>query len=549
MAKPQRAPLDELVASARQAAAAGDRAQALAFWRSVVDTYPGHEAGYIGIGETLRDVGRLDEAERAFAEGVRRFPDSEWLVIGHAGIARDRGDKAEALRRWQLACQKFPDNPAVEVGRGEALANLGEFDRAEALFREVMERFPAYDWAASHYAYIASRRYDWAEAVSRFEKVKARFPDHEFAYFALAEALRASNRTKEAALVGAEQDRRFRKNNIEGPSGPQERSPTEQETPGKTVGASAEIAVVAPAPLCRVSDATSLGPQGEREQRAGDGMDTVISISGSVEAAQVNRTVEPHQRNPEAGQLMQARLNFDKLIAGAADFEARLSAIKSAASVDFHWYPYHTLANFAHIEPLITAEYDPLFQPQKHYADFGCADGDLAYYLESQGNTLHLYDYGPTNMNGLLGARYLHRTLASSAKIIEADFDSQFQVSERYDLVFFLGLLYHLKNPFYALETLSRVSRFMLLSTRIARQFSANGIDISNVPAGYLLNAQEANNDPTNYWIFTEAGLKRLCERSGWDVMGFRTVGDTIHSNPQDLDRDERAFALLKSRR
>jgi len=275
-------------------------------------------------------------------------------------------------------------------------------------------------------------------------------------------------------------------------------------------------------------------------------MDTLVGIpAGALSSATSTQIISPETVRAMA----LPRANFDGVMQGIAEFEARLSAAKSGAPASFRWYPYNTIANFEHIDSLITAEHDFLFDPPKRYADFGCADGDLAYYLEARGHTLDLYDYGPTNMNHLDGARYLQRVLGSTARIVENDFDSQFKVSQQYDLIFFLGLLYHLKNPFYALEHLSHVSRYMLLSTRIARQFSRDGDDVSKVAAAYLLDPDEANNDTTNYWIFTEAGLKRLTRRTGWGIIAFRTVGDTIHSNPQDLDRDERAFALLKSRR
>jgi hypothetical protein len=64
-----------------------------------------------------------------------------------------------------------------------------------------------------------------------------------------------------------------------------------------------------------------------------------------------------------------------------------------------------------------------------------------------------------------------------------------------------------------------------------------------------LLGPDESNNDATNFWIFTAAGLRRVADRAGWDVVAMRTVGDVTHSNPQDADHDERAFALLRSRR
>lgn len=172
----------------------------------------------------------------------------------------------------------------------------------------------------------------------------------------------------------------------------------------------------------------------------------------------------------------------------------------------------------------------------------------MAFFLESIGYKLDIIDYGPTNFNGLRGARLLKERLNSSVGIYEIDLDSQFKMpGEQYDFVFFLGILYHLKNPFYILGSLSRVSKHIVLSTRVAR-FTPNGTSIQKSPLAYLLSSDESNNDATNYWIFSEAGLRRLFDRTGWDVLNMITVGDKKASNPRDQDHDERAFSLLRSR-
>ena len=51
-----------------------------------------------------------------------------------------------------------------------------------------------------------------------------------------------------------------------------------------------------------------------------------------------------------------------------------------------------------------------------------------------------------------------------------------------------------------------------------------DGPDVSSFSIAYLLSPNELNNDSTNYWIFTVAGLKRLVDRAGWNVVGFRTI-------------------------
>jgi tRNA (mo5U34)-methyltransferase len=241
--------------------------------------------------------------------------------------------------------------------------------------------------------------------------------------------------------------------------------------------------------------------------------------------------------------------NYDKVKNSCAKFSEQIRKIKSELDVDFPWYPYDTFSNIWHLEPIVTEEADTLFIPGKKYADIGAGDGDLSFYFESLGNECDIYENATTNMNGLRGAYRMKKVLTSAVNIIQCDLDSQFDVQFRYDLIFFLGILYHLKNPFFVLEKLSKVSSYMFVSTRIARHFQANGQDVSAFPATYLLAPDELNNDATNFWIFTDAGLKRILDRTGWEMISYRTVGDTVHSNPSDMNCDERAFAFLRSRR
>jgi len=65
----------------------------------------------------------------------------------------------------------------------------------------------------------------------------------------------------------------------------------------------------------------------------------------------------------------------------------------------------------------------------------------------------------------------------------------------------------------------------------------------------YLLDAREANNDPTNHWIFSDGGLRRLLRKTGWEICDYGTAGNRVDSDPVTWQGDERAFCLLKSRK
>jgi hypothetical protein len=232
--------------------------------------------------------------------------------------------------------------------------------------------------------------------------------------------------------------------------------------------------------------------------------------------------------------------------------EQRLWEIKLAHHPKSFWYPYATLRNVPVLEKLSIAAGLNLLEvcrgPCGKVADIGGADGDLAFFLERQGLTVDVIDNEYTNFNRLAGAQTLKEALNSSVAIRSVDLDSQFSFgAQQYDVVFFLGTLYHLKNPFFLLENLARVTKYCFVSTRIAKQ-TADGQPLSPYPVAYLLGPRECNNDATNFWIFSEHGLKRLIDRTGWKLLSYFTIGDTISSTPADLDHDERAFCLLEKR-
>jgi hypothetical protein len=232
--------------------------------------------------------------------------------------------------------------------------------------------------------------------------------------------------------------------------------------------------------------------------------------------------------------------------------EQNLWEIKLAHHPKAFWYPYSTLHNVATLEKLSAAAGLHLLELCRgghgKVADIGAADGDLAFFLERQGLSVDVIDNEYTNFNGLAGARTLKEALNSSVVIQSVDLDSQFSLAGRnYDAVFFLGTLYHLKNPFFLLESLARITKYCFVSTRIAKQ-TADGQPLSEYPLAYLVGPQECNNDDTNFWIFSDHGLKRIIDRTGWKLLSYVTIGDTVSSTPADPERDERAFCLLEKR-
>src|SRR5215469_9669930 len=215
----------------------------------------------------------------------------------------------------------------------------------------------------------------------------------------------------------------------------------------------------------------------------------------------------------------------------AADFRESLRRAKAQSGAGFEWYRYDSLSNVSHIAEFLTADLESAAR-HKGVLDLGCGDGDLSFYFESLGCEVTSVDHPGPNHNGMRGVRLLRKVLNSRIDLREADIDSHFPNFERrFGLCLLLGVLYHLKNPFYVLENIAAIADFCILSTRIARNFPKIGRIPERVACAYLLGPGELNQDNSNFWIFSEAGLKRVVERSGWRVIDEFSVGDTVHSD------------------
>jgi len=231
-------------------------------------------------------------------------------------------------------------------------------------------------------------------------------------------------------------------------------------------------------------------------------------------------------------------------------FRAELRALKQHLVVpDYGWYPYECLSTLELLVRLLTPEFGEVAESLASgpVADIGCGDGDLGLLCARLGAEVDAVDHMESNFNQMRGAAVLRDRLGVPLNIHDIDLDSNFHLPRsNYRFAFFLGTLYHLKNPYYVLEKLALHADWCIVSTRIAR-ITPRQVPIEDEPVAYLLAAREANNDPTNFWIFSAGGLLRILDRAGWTVFGSERIG-SANSDPVRPEGDERMFVLLKSR-
>ena len=80
-----------------------------------------------------------------------------------------------------------------------------------------------------------------------------------------------------------------------------------------------------------------------------------------------------------------------------------------------------------------------------------------------------------------------------------------------FDLVLFLGVLYHLRHPFLALERVASVTRGQLILETV--------VDLVGFrrPAMAFYPGHELNNDPTNWWGPNVPAVRGMLESLGFN--------------------------------
>jgi SAM-dependent methyltransferase len=234
-------------------------------------------------------------------------------------------------------------------------------------------------------------------------------------------------------------------------------------------------------------------------------------------------------------------------------------------------YPYDIIgANFSIIVDLLETSGSSDFLNENGIGtvlDVGGANGDLSFVFAGAGFETTLVDLSISYSKAPLVASLINLQLGANVRVVDLSVDGHFSYhdlinhtvnsgqfirrsqNDIFDLVVCFGLLYHLKNPFAFLESIRKLCHFCILGTWLMSYFPDNVTRIRDLPITYLLGSGELNNDPSNYWIFSDLSLRRLVERAGFSIVSSASSfgrEDKI-SNPVDINYGERGFLLLRS--
>jgi tRNA (mo5U34)-methyltransferase len=191
-------------------------------------------------------------------------------------------------------------------------------------------------------------------------------------------------------------------------------------------------------------------------------------------------------------------------------------------------FPHYTIgANLGPIFELLGKsgnEHLLLGHGVSYVADIGCGNGDLAFTLSRCGYRVTAVDYCNSGNQSPYIASQIARKLELPIAIVDFSVDRSFQMADlrancihnehdslpqdiqHFDFSICVGLLYHLKNPYAFIESLARITRYCIVQTWIFTQLSPETTNLSQSVA-YLLDDRELNDDPSNYWMFSDVAL------------------------------------------
>ncbi|MEM7351098.1 MAG: class I SAM-dependent methyltransferase [Acidobacteriota bacterium] len=172
--------------------------------------------------------------------------------------------------------------------------------------------------------------------------------------------------------------------------------------------------------------------------------------------------------------------------------------------------------------------------------DIGCMDGFFAFEMERRGAEVVGLDYADPEITGfsiasrVLGSRVEHRT------------DNVYELGPEsfgtFDIVLFLGVLYHLRNPMLALDRIRTVIKdggLLFVETQLSTEPEVHR---STTPLWHYFPRSTLHQDGTNKWAPNPAGLRSVIEECEFEVLQTASHGDRGYVRARAISDHELDF-------
>jgi tRNA (mo5U34)-methyltransferase len=222
-------------------------------------------------------------------------------------------------------------------------------------------------------------------------------------------------------------------------------------------------------------------------------------------------------------------MNIEKPSRSAEEISQLIATVK-------HWYHQIELAPGiitpgVHNSPDGLKTLDSLGLPSDcqslRVLDIGCRDGFFAFEMEKRGAEVVGIDYAKPDVTGFSVASQI---LGSKVTyVVENVYNLEPEQYGVFDIVLFLGVLYHLRNPLLALDQIRKVTKpngLLFLESHITTHAALSSLDI---PAWEFYPRDSLYNDATNKWGPNIVGLKTAVEEAQFKVHNSVVEGERAY--------------------
>ncbi len=192
--------------------------------------------------------------------------------------------------------------------------------------------------------------------------------------------------------------------------------------------------------------------------------------------------------------------------------------------------PNHFLGDYPQCKWRTFAHAIPADLTGKTVLDIGCNAGFYALEMKRRGARRVVgIDADPAY---LAQARFAAEIHAAEVEFRELDVYQVAQLGEKFDLVLFMGVLYHLRHPLLALDLLWEhvVSETLVFQTLMRGSsglvplahdylfWERSIFDDPRYPAMYFVE-ERYSHDPTNWWIPNRACAEAMLRSAGFEIV------------------------------
>ena len=128
--------------------------------------------------------------------------------------------------------------------------------------------------------------------------------------------------------------------------------------------------------------------------------------------------------------------------------------------------------------------------------------------------------YKPDELPGKKGFDTAHKALGSNVEVVAADFmEMDIEPLGTFDIVLYLGSLYHMENPLGALRRVSMVTREVAIIESEAVHFPG----YQDHALCEFFESNELNGDVSNWWAPNDKAMAGLCRAAGFKRVAMVT--------------------------